>query len=118
MTYHVILAEDEPDVRDFLVRAVSRVRPQAAISAVANGREAFVRFQQVKADLIISDYRMPEMSGLDLLHQVRAISPVHFVLISADMTVEPLAWKAGVTDFIAKPLSLTHLRNTVERLLP
>lgn len=118
MSYHIILVEDELDVRDFLLRALTRFQPHAAISTASNGAEALAVFQARGADLIISDHRMPVKSGLELLQDIRVVSQVPFVLISADATVERAAIAAGVSEFLAKPLSIAQLRAVVQRYLP
>ncbi len=118
MAYRIIIAEDEVDVRDFMVRALDRILPQATVTAVSNGVEALEVFQKDGADLILSDHRMPVMSGLDLLRAIRSLSALPFVLISADSMIEERAINAGVSDFLAKPLSLAQLRAVICRYLP
>jgi two-component system response regulator YesN len=118
MTYHIILAEDDFDVRLFLMRALSRLQRQAAITAVENGAKALACFQQQGADLIISDHRMPIMSGVELAREIRAVSDVPFVLISADITVEIPALAAGITMFVLKPVSMDQLRKILDHVLP
>lgn len=114
----MILAEDEPDVRDFLVRAFSRLQPNAQITAVSSGSEALEIFSRCGAHLIVSDHLMPNMSGLELLLQVRAVSAVPVVLISADVTIESRARVAGVSEFQLKPIGIDRLRDIVTRFLP
>ncbi|MCG8347973.1 MAG: response regulator [Chloroflexales bacterium] len=118
MSYHIILAEDDLAVRLFLVRALSRLQRQAIITAVENGAEALACFQQQGADLIISDHRMPIMSGLELVRAIRALSDVPVVLISADITVEVSALAAGITMFVLKPVSMDQLRKILDQVLP
>ncbi|MCU0491262.1 MAG: response regulator [Chloroflexaceae bacterium] len=118
MPYRVILVEDEQDVRDLLLRALKRIQPDATITTAQNGLEALQIFQQQGADFILSDHRMPMMSGLDLLRAVRQVSSVPFVLISADATVEVQARTEGVSDFLFKPVSVAQLRQVVQKYLP
>ncbi len=118
MSYHIIIAEDEEDVLSFLVRAVKRIKPGARVSPANNGAEALHIFEAEGCDLIISDHRMPQMSGLDLLIAVRQISQVPFLMVSADGLVGGLAVERGVTEFLDKPLGLQTLRAAVMRWLP
>ena len=118
MLQHIIIAEDEADVLHFLVRAVGRIKPQARISATKNGVEALRLFQAEGCDLLISDHRMPLMSGLDLLMAVRSSSQVPFIMISADGLVGEHAVEMGVTEFLDKPLGLHALRAAVLQVLP
>ena len=112
---HILIAEDESDVREFLVRAVRRLAPAAEISAATNGSEAFAIFQQRSCDLILTDQRMPVMRGTDLLLAVRRMgSDVPIVLITADMMAEDQAIQAGATAVFIKPISIRQLRQILE----
>ncbi len=115
---HILIVEDENDVREFLVRATRRFAPQAEITAVANGAQALGVFQQRQCDLIISDQRMPEMTGVELLQAVRASeSAVPFVVISADTSAEVAALHAGATAFFYKPVTVLQLSQIVASLI-
>jgi len=116
---HIVIADDEDDVREFLLRAVRRYAPQAEISAVGNGAAALEILRQRGCDLLISDHRMPVMTGVELLRAVRASEPVlPVVIISADATAESAATEAGVTAFFYKPLTIAQIRQIVETWLP
>lgn len=118
MSHHILVAEDDPFVLDVLVRTLQRIKPAASITAVMNGVDALQRFETTEFDLVISDHRMPRMSGLDLLLAIRKVSKVPFIMLSADSTVEELAQHEGVTLFLGKPISLEILRPAVLQLLP
>ena len=112
---HILIAEDESDVREFLVRAVQRLAPGAEISAATNGSEAFDIFKLRKCDLILTDQRMPIMRGTDLLLAVRGMgSDVPVVFITADMIAEEFALQAGATAVFLKPISIRQLRQIIE----
>jgi CheY-like chemotaxis protein len=116
---HILIAEDENDVREFLVRAVQRLVPSAEISVAANGAEAFDIFTKRSCDLILTDQRMPEMRGTELLEAVRGLgSQVPIVFITADMIVEEQALQAGATAVFLKPISIRQLRQIIETWLP
>jgi CheY-like chemotaxis protein len=113
----VLLVEDETDVRRFFVRALRGLRPDLEIVEAADGREALDCFLREPCDLVLSDQRMPNMSGLDLLRAVRACSAVPFLIISADRSAEYDALLSGVNEYLAKPISLNALRAVVDRYL-
>jgi len=116
---HIVIADDEDDVREFLLRAVRRYAPQAEVTAVANGAAALEIMRQRGCDLLISDHRMPMMTGVELLQAVRASQPMlPVVIISADVTAETAAVEAGVTAFFYKPLTIGQIRQIVETWLP
>lgn len=111
---HIIIAEDEDDVREFLMRAFHRAAPEAEITPVANGAAAFDLVCSSQCQLLVSDQHMPQMTGIELLRAVRASGyTVPFVMISADATVELAALEAGVTAFFYKPLSMRQIREIV-----
>jgi len=116
---HIVIADDEDDVREFLLRAVRRYAPQAEVTAVANGAVALEIMHQSGCDLLITDHRMPVMTGLELLQAVRVLQPtLPVVIVSADVTAETAAVQAGVTAFFYKPLTIVQLRQIVETWLP
>lgn len=90
------------------------------ISTASNGSEAWdilntMRIIGNKPDLIIADWLMPVMSGLDLLKKVRADShfydvPFLMVTSEAEMPSVMLAIKAGVSNYIVKPFDLSLLK--------
>lgn len=114
----ILLVEDEADVRRFFARALAHIDESLEILPAADGLEALELFVSQPVDLVLSDHRMPRMSGLELLVAVRARSPVPFLLITADRSVEPAAYAAGVSDFLLKPISLDALRDSVLRYMP
>ena len=116
---HIVIADDEDDVREFLLRAVRRYAPQAEVTAVVNGAAALEIMRQRGCDLLISDHRMPVMTGVELLQAVRESQPIlPVVIISADMTAEMAAAEAGVTAFFYKPLTIIQIRQIIETWLP
>jgi CheY-like chemotaxis protein len=116
---HIVIADDEDDVREFLLRAVRRYAPHAEVTAVNDGVAALEIMRQRGCDLLISDHRMPRMTGLELLQTVRAAQPIlPVVIISADVTAEIAAIEAGVTAFFYKPLTIVQIRQIVETWLP
>jgi DNA-binding NtrC family response regulator len=90
------------------------------VEAVADGRAAWDELQVNKYHLVITDMRMPELSGLELLARVRAERlPVGMVVLTAfGEPAEALrAMKAGADDFITKPYDPDQIRFLVKRIL-
>lgn len=116
---HIVIAEDEDDVREFLLRAFSRYAPHAKVTACTDGAKALGIIQARGCDLLISDHRMPEMTGVELLRALRALgSPIPVVIISADTSAESVAVEAGATAFVYKPLNTSQIRTIIETWLP
>ena len=85
-----------------------------------NGREALGYFYKNNCSLIISDIRMPEMNGLELLKNVKAVRPdMMFIIMTAypeiDMAVEAI--RLGANDFIIKPVDLELMVFSVKKAL-
>lgn len=114
----ILLVEDETDVRNFFARVLAHIGGHIEVLQAADGREALELFLSQPIDLVLSDQRMPHMTGLELLAAVRARSIVPFLLISADRGFERAAYAAGASDFLSKPISLDALRAAVARYLP
>jgi len=116
MANRILIVEDE----DKLQRALElHLRSLGFEVAKAGSAEAALA-QIDRADLILSDLRLPGMDGLEFLSRIRltnSVSPV--VLMTAYGTVENAveAMRKGASDFLTKPFSLDHLTTVVERAL-
>src|SRR5262249_42538516 len=90
------------------------------VESATDGRSAWEALRDHKFHLVITDLRMPELSGLDLLARVRAERlPVGVIMLTAfgDPTDALHAMKAGADDFITKPCDPERLRFLVKRTL-
>lgn len=88
------------------------------VNAAADGTGALESIQQVPPDLVITDLRMPGMSGLELLKKIKADYPeILVIMVTAFGTVENAveAMKAGAYDYITKPVNMDELRLIVNR---
>jgi DNA-binding NtrC family response regulator len=90
------------------------------VRAAENGRRAVEMLREAAADLIVSDVRMPDMGGIELLRAARELSPdIAVVMMTAFATVETAreAFKLGADDFIQKPFDVDELKLIVEKAL-
>ncbi|MCA9632130.1 MAG: sigma-54-dependent Fis family transcriptional regulator [Myxococcales bacterium] len=90
------------------------------VDAVASGEEALKQFSPEQHALVITDVRMPGISGLDVLRSVKAKAPdVPVLVITAYGSVETAveAMKQGAADFVGKPFNRDHLLLCVKRAL-
>jgi two-component system cell cycle response regulator len=114
----VIVAEDDPDERQIVASIVCALGHACRVAC--DGREASAMHQASRADLIISDWQMPNMDGVELCRAVRDGDPsewhTHFVLVTGrddrSHLVEGL--RAGADEFITKPLDLAELEARLE----
>src|SRR5919199_462439 len=116
---NLLIVDDEPGMRQLLTHVFGRGAGHA-VRAAENGAKALELLRQEPADLIISDVKMPDMNGIELLRRVREFSPdVSVVLMTAFATVETAreAFKLGADDFIQKPFDVDELKLIVEKAL-
>jgi DNA-binding NtrC family response regulator len=108
---------------DESLRRVMQVQLQQSgyeVTTAASGDEAFKRLAAAPVDLVLTDLKMPGMSGLELLKRIRAEYPEAVViLITAFGTIETAveAMRSGAYDYITKPVNLDELKLVLNRAL-
>jgi len=118
----ILLAEDDEDTRHLI--AFELRDAGANVVETENGRQALDSFRRSfdsgpHFDLIVSDFKMPKLSGLKLLSAVRESCDVFpFVLMTAyhDGDVQGEARRLGASAILRKPFDFTELRNLIRRL--
>lgn len=107
MALKMVVAEDEQSFREGLISIVDWHMYDIEICGVAeNGRQALEMIEREKPDLLLTDIRMPHLSGLDVIRQAKtAGAKFHAVLITGYNEFEYAreAIKLGVTDYLLKP---------------
>ncbi|HJU11186.1 MAG TPA: response regulator, partial [Candidatus Binataceae bacterium] len=92
-----------------------------SVQTAETGQQALELFERHGPfDLVLTDYRMAELNGLELLQQIKRQAPeIPVILMTAYGTVENAvaAMKAGAYDYLAKPFSLEQIQHVVERAL-
>jgi len=114
----ILIAEDEADVLDMCARALSREGYQ--VQGARSGSEAIAMVANRGFDLLLTDIRMPGLSGLQTYREIKQRNPdIIGVAItgygSVDTAIEAL--KLGMDDFLLKPFSLDDLRAAVSKAL-
>jgi two-component system, NtrC family, response regulator AtoC len=112
----ILVVDDEAIMRNFLVEALKR-KGLDAVSA-ENGEKAIQLIEQESFDLIITDMKMPKISGLEVLQAAKKISPRTLVIvITAFGTIENAveAMKSGAFHYLIKPFSLESLTANIEK---
>jgi CheY-like chemotaxis protein len=115
---HVLLVDDNSD--GLLVRRALLEELGYTVEVAHNGEEGFTLFQTSNFDLVVTDYRMPRMNGVELIVRIRQVSPnARIVLLSG--FVEPLGLteeNTGADSVIAKSANEpAHLTRAVKRLV-
>ena len=116
----IVLVDDEAYVRAILHRILADIADDYELLVVEGGAQALEVLAARPVPLLITDYRMPEMTGLDLAQTVKATWPTtRILLITADPSADVPARAAamGVDHVLAKPFSVEELRQTVRAAL-
>jgi two-component system, NtrC family, response regulator PilR len=114
----LLIVDDEQGMRQLLTIVFGR--EGHTVRAAENGRRAVELLREEAADLIISDVRMPDMGGIELLRAARELLPeVAVVMMTAFATVDTAreAFKLGADDFITKPFDIDELKLIVAKAL-
>ncbi len=114
----LLVADDDPAVRQSLERTLTR--EGYGVVLAPDGQAALDRLRQGGIDLLLSDLKMPGLTGLELLKQAREAAPdVDVILLTAFGTVEEAvrAMKDGAIDFLTKPLQRAQLVRVIRQAL-
>ena len=118
----VLIVDDAPFIRDLVKKALRSHFPGLQIEGAVNGRKAQQLLSRTGFDLILCDWEMPEMSGLELLQWFRTQpeqGSTPFVMVTSRGDKENVveAIQAGVSDYIGKPFSNEQLIAKVKKAL-
>ncbi len=115
---NILIVDDELGMRQFLTHLFQR--DGHSIRTAENGRQAMEMLRQQSADVVISDVKMPDMGGIELLHAARELQPNIEVIMMTAFANEGTAheaFKLGAFDFVTKPFDNDLLREKVSRAL-
>ena len=115
---NILIVDDEQSYRQLLSLVFEG--DGHSIRTASNGREALSLLHSEPADVVISDVRMPDMDGIEMLSSVRETQPdLGVVLMTAFASVETAreAFKLGADDFIQKPFDVEELKLIVKKTL-
>jgi DNA-binding LytR/AlgR family response regulator len=110
-----LVADDEPLLREVLIRQLEQVWPELEVVAQArNGREAIRYFEALRPEVCFLDVHMPGLSGVEAAHQIGRRA--HLVFVTAYDRYAVQAFAEGVLDYLVKPVEPARLAETVARL--
>lgn len=118
----VLVVDDAPFIRDLIKKGLRSQFPGIRIEDAVNGRKAQQMLDRDSFDLILCDWEMPEMSGLELLTWCRSqekLKTTPFIMVTSRGDKENVvqAIQSGVSDFIGKPFSNEQLATKVRKAL-
>jgi DNA-binding response OmpR family regulator len=118
MPAHILVAEDQTDIRDLLVMNLRSAG--YGVSAVGDGAEALARQLEAPSDLLVLDLMMPKMDGLEVCKALRAkgsAAPILMLTAKSTELDRVLGLELGADDYLTKPFSLAELLARVKALL-
>jgi DNA-binding NtrC family response regulator len=114
----ILVVDDDPDVQ---VTFSQLLHAEGYVVATAgSGEEALTRLARSGFDVLVSDIKMPGLTGLDVLERSRALDPaLAVILMTGYATIETAveALRRGASDYLRKPFRVEELRQSVQRAL-
>src|SRR5678815_2617005 len=115
----LLVVEDDAAMREFVHESLAD--EGFRVDVAPSGRAGIERARSGGIDLVITDVKMPDMDGLDMLSEIRALSeaPPHVIVVTAFGSIETAkrAIKLGAHDYITKPFEIEDLLDAVEKAL-
>ena len=118
MKARVVVVDDEPKMAEAIASALERSGHECVV--LTSGREALDEVLARAPDVVVTDWRMEGLDGLELLrkiHTARPATPVILVTAYGDVPSAVAAMRAGAFDYVTKPFDNDELRSLVERAL-
>lgn len=118
----VLVVDDASFIRDLVKKCLRNYFPGIKIEDAVNGRKAQAMLSRDAFDLVLCDWEMPEMSGLELLTWCREqehLKTLPFIMVTSRGDKENVvqAIQAGVSDFVSKPFTNEQLLTKVKKAL-
>jgi DNA-binding response OmpR family regulator len=117
-TPHILVVDDDPIVRDVLLRYLDRDGLSA--EAAGDGERAMAAFEARHPDLVVLDLMLPRVDGLEVFRRIRALDPNSAVLMLTARgreTDRVVGLKSGADDYVAKPFSPREVVARVRAIL-
>jgi CheY-like chemotaxis protein len=119
MDRNILLVDDQRDILRLLHSTLDTLKkPEIKIFEAPSGEEALLHSSRHKVDLLVADYKLPGMSGLELMHKVRARHPEAKVVLVTGVTdrkVREEILNAGALAVFDKPIPLADFLDVIER---
>jgi two-component system, chemotaxis family, chemotaxis protein CheY len=117
----ILIVDDSKTMRMIVQRAIRQAGFRGlTVGEAENGAQALEKLREVQPKLILSDWNMPEMSGIDFLLQIRAAQnrvPFGFITSEATAGIKELAISSGANFLISKPFSPEQVQEALSPIL-
>jgi two-component system, NtrC family, response regulator PilR len=118
MADRLLVVDDEPSMREFL--EIMLTQEGYEVTTGASGEEGFKIYRQQTPDLVLTDVKMPGMSGLDLIREIHSLDPtVPIIAVTAYASADDAlrAVREGAYDYLSKPFQIEDLRIIIRNAL-
>ena len=115
----ILVVDDEEIIRNLLYDTLSKTGYR--VKTAKDGQEAISQIEKEPFEIVIADFKMPGMNGIELLQNILKINPdICVLIITAYSAVESAvsAMKLGAYDYICKPFELEEMKVVIEKLAP
>jgi CheY-like chemotaxis protein/predicted regulator of Ras-like GTPase activity (Roadblock/LC7/MglB family) len=117
----ILIVDDDPDLLFLVAHGIKNLGPDYQVSTASSGNSALEHVQKHRFDLVVTDYMMPEMTGIDLVREVRQTSPnICFILMTAHHESAQMKEKIGdlkLAAFVGKPFTMPELLKVIQQVL-
>ncbi len=113
---HILLVEDDPDSRKVVTRMLQR--RGYSVRGAETLEEAIIAVREQPYDLVISDIRLPDGSGLDLMSRLREVRPTRGIVLSGVGREDDIrqSLESGFLDHLIKPVDVHVLEDSIRRV--
>ncbi len=123
-TRKVIVVDDSSVMRQIIKNNLKQLGfEQSNLVDAEDGEQALKMINEDEVDLVIADWNMPKMTGIDLLKAIRsdgALKELPFMMVTCEADKEKImeAVQSGVNQYIVKPFNATQLEEKIKEILP
>jgi two-component system chemotaxis response regulator CheY len=120
MLKQILIADDSESIREVLAYSIQNAGYEVLLAS--DGKEALKYFDGRTIDLLLTDYHMPNLNGLELIHQVRQIEhykylPILVLTTESQIEIMKEARDAGATGWLTKPFNTEKLLQTLRKVI-
>jgi DNA-binding response OmpR family regulator len=118
--HRILIVEDQREVSRLLRSTVETLEYELEVVEIPSGEEAILYSSRKKVDLLVSDYKLPGMTGIELMHKVQRNQPQAKIILvtgQTDPEIRKEVAEAGADAFFIKPIPMTDFLDAVVRLL-
>ena len=115
----ILIVDDSSTMRRIIINTLSRIGYSDVVEA-EHGKTGLEKLGQGRVEMIITDWNMPEMDGLEFVTTVRASNPsIPILMVTTNAAKEDIvaALQAGVNNYVVKPFTPDTLKEKIESLL-